>query len=88
MSACPFIVSRILDYAISPSPPVPWDVPSERLHRGMPVYSLATAFTTTHSHCFHPILSLRETCRGFRGMAVFGTSCGQSVLSVRLLLSP
>ncbi len=34
MSACPFIVSRILDYAISPSPPVPWDVPSERLHRG------------------------------------------------------
>jgi hypothetical protein len=31
MSACPFIVSRILDYAISPSPPVPWDVPSERL---------------------------------------------------------
>jgi hypothetical protein len=31
MSACPFIVIRILDYAISPSPPVPWDVPSERL---------------------------------------------------------
>jgi hypothetical protein len=44
MSACPFIVSRILDYAISPSPPVPWDVPSERCI-AVPSYAgMATLF--------------------------------------------